>query len=97
MLSKGEHLHSIYMHTVHVTFGLQDEYGLEMVEVMNTSQAESQDKFSFITLIPFNSKHSKTSRSRRRTPTFVTEVLRLISNVQLVKWLLLLNERLGVA
>ena len=47
-LSKGEHLHSFYMHTVHVTFGLRDEYGLEMVEVMNTSQAESQDKFSFI-------------------------------------------------
>ena len=28
------------------------------------------------------------------TPTFVTEVLRLVSNVQLVKWLLLLNKRL---
>ena len=41
-LSKGKHLHSIYMHTVHVTFGLRNEYGLEMVEVMNTSQAESK-------------------------------------------------------
>ena len=33
---------SIYMHTVHVTFGLRNEYGFEMVEVMNTSQAESK-------------------------------------------------------
>ena len=31
---------------VHVTFGLQHEYGLEMVEVMNTSQAKSQYKFN---------------------------------------------------
>ena len=81
------------MHTVHVTFGLRDEYGLEMVEVVNTSQAESQDKFSFLTLIPLANilKHFAPGAG---TPTFVTEVLRLVSNVQLVKWLLLLNERL---
>ena len=69
------------MHTVHVIFELRDKYGLEMVEVMNTiaSQAESQDKFSFLTLILLANilKHFAPGTG---TPTFVTEVLRLVSN-----------------